>query len=480
MQFEAAVAEVIRLGEPDDVSLIAEDCLIVEDGSTSGDSEVSSSWAQAVRETISNKNFSIFLLTSWIYSSVQVVNRYFPIYLREINVTYVFVGLLVAILAGVQLLGEFTSGYLADNYDRRKLAALTMAINAVAYFILAFARSVWLVAIAFVVFGISSFPGKGGTAYILEQIDRRHGGVAVSLFTLGTVFGLIPLYFVGILLNMGIIFEEAMRTMFLFSAMAYVVCALVRIVWLDSTKSHVRIKAKGGILRDFLSENIRGIKLLFRVFPVFIAIMCLDALSDTFYGFSSLYFVNETLSFGIADINLMLILTLLFSIPLTLIVGRVFDKHGGRRLTIVVYSIMPVAIGLLIVAQTVDYIAPQTWLDAADAILPGLRVIFSLAFIATAMKSINDVLWFSVIDTYIQKSLPRQDLGKMLSLTAVFILAFVTFGNVPAGIIYETFQGVPLLLMAFCINFVILYLLATRSIEPRVSVDELESELATQ
>ena len=187
MQFVAAVVEVIRLGEPDDVSLIAEDCLVVEDGSTSGDSEVSSSWAQAVRETISNKNFSIFLLTSWIYSSVQVVNRYFPIYLREINVTYVFVGLLVAILAGVQLLGEFTSGYLADNYDRRKLAALTMAINAVAYFILAFARSVWLVAIAFVVFGISSFPGKGGTAYILEQIDRRHGGVAVSLFTRNSV-----------------------------------------------------------------------------------------------------------------------------------------------------------------------------------------------------------------------------------------------------------------------------------------------------
>ncbi len=457
--------------------LVSEEPLTDEETPTAEEPEAPSSWADAVRKTVSNKNFSIFLLTSWIYSSVQVVNRYFPIYLRDINVTYVFVGLLVAVLAGVQLLGEFTSGYLADNYDRRKLAALTMAINAVAYFILSIARDVWLVALAFVVFGVSAFPGKGGTAYILEQIDRRHGGVAVSLFTLGTVFGLIPLYVVGILLGAGLIFEEAMRAMFFFSAIAYVVCALVRIVWLDSTTSHVRAKGDGGILRDFLSENFRGVKLLLKVFPVFIAIMCLDALSDTFYGFSSLYFVNETLSFGIADINLMLILTLLISIPLTLIVGRVFDKHGGRRLTIVVYSVMPVAIGLLVVAQTIEYVAPQSWLDAAESIFPGLSVVFSLAFIATAMKSINDVLWFTVIDTYIQKSLPRQDLGKMLSLSAVFVLAFVTVGNVPAGLIYETFQGAPLLLMALGINFVILFLLATKSIDPRVSVEELESEL---
>jgi MFS family permease len=461
-----------RFGLDDELSFVQE--LVQED--TTGDE--APSWAESVRATVSNKNFTIFLLTSWIYSSVQVVNRYFPIYLRDISVTYVFVGALSAVLAGVSLLGEFTSGYLADNYDRRKLAALTMAINAVAYFILASTRDVWLVAVAFIVFGLGSFPGKGGTAYILEQIDRRHGGVAVSLFTLGTVFGLVPLYVVGVLLNLGIIFEEVMRTMFFFSAIAYAVCSVIRIVWLDSTTSHVRAKAEGGILRDFLSENVRGIRLLFRVFPVFIGIMCLDALSDTFYGFANLYYVNETLAFGIGDINLMLLLTLTISIPLTLILGRMFDKYGGRRLTIAVYSVMPVAIGLLVVAQTVEYIAPQALLDAADAVYPGLSVIFSLAFIATAIKSINDVLWFTVIDTYIQKSLPRQDLGKMLSLSAVFILACVTVGNIPAGFIYQTMQGIPLLFLALGLNFVILVILATKTIEPKVSVEELEAELS--
>jgi MFS family permease len=173
----------------------------------------------------------------------------------------------------------------------------------------------------------------------------------------------------------------------------------------------------------------------------------------------------------------MLLLTLTFSIPLTLYLGRLFDKHGGKKLTLMVYSVMPIAIGLLIVAQNVPYIAPTAWLAAADSIYPGLSVLFSLAFIATAIKSINDVLWMTVINTYIQKSLPRQDLGKMLSLTAVFVLSIVTVGQIPAGVIYELFRGIPLLFMALGLNFAILYILAARSIEPRVSVEELEEEL---
>ena len=98
------------------------------------------------------------------------------------------------------------------------------------------------------------------------------------------------------------------------------------------------------------------------------------------------------------------------SVPLTLLLGRIFDKQGGHRLTVVIYSVMPLAIGLLLIAQCVLYIAPVSWRNAVTTFYPGLRVIFLLAFLATATKSINDVLWRSLINTYIQKSLPRQDL----------------------------------------------------------------------
>ncbi|MBY8998981.1 MAG: MFS transporter, partial [Candidatus Thorarchaeota archaeon] len=178
----------------------------VESALAASDESVTTSWFEAVRQTVSNKNFTIFLVTAWIYMSLQVVNRYFPLYLRDVGLTYIMVGVLVSLLTGTSLIGEFVSGYLADNYDRRKLASITMAINGVGYFIIAFSGDILIMAMGFMMFGISSFTGKGGTAYIMEQIDRRHGGVAVSLFTLGTVFGLIPLFVVGVLLNLGIEF----------------------------------------------------------------------------------------------------------------------------------------------------------------------------------------------------------------------------------------------------------------------------------
>ncbi len=432
-------------------------------------------WLQSVRATLRNKNFTIFLITSWIYSSVQVVNRYFNLYFRDLGLTYVLIGVLTSGVGVVVLVGEFVSGYLADNHDRKKLASVTMAINGVGYFLFVFAFDIWSIAIAWLMFALSSFTGKGGTAYIMEQIDRRHGGVAISLFTLGTVFGLVPLFALGVLLNIGQTFVTVMRIMFFVSGVAYIVCAAIRIVWLDPTSGQKRPDRSKNIVRDFLRENVRGLKTLVKVFPVFIAVLSLDALSDTLYGFSSLYYVNETLSFGIADINLMMLLTLTISIPLTLLLGRFFDKHGGRRLTTVVYSVMPVAMVLLILAQSVPYVAPPEWITAADSIYAGLSVIFSLAFIATAVKSINDVLWFSVINTYIQKSLPRQDLGKMLSLATVVVLLFVTVGPIPAGVIYELYRGIPLLYMALVLNVVILIVLVRKSIEPRVSVQELEA-----
>ncbi|MDF1538364.1 MAG: hypothetical protein P1Q69_05635 [Candidatus Thorarchaeota archaeon] len=137
---------------------------------------------------------------------------------------------------------------------------------------------------------------------------------------------------------------------------------------------------------------------------------------------------------------------------------------------------MPVSISLLIVSGYVRYITPNDWIIAVDTIYPRLSIIFSLAFIATAMKSVNDILWLSVLDTYIQKTFPRTELGKMLGLSGVLVMKFLAFGPLLAGIIYTNWQGLPLLAITLIFNIVILVILGTKSLEPRVSVDELETE----
>jgi MFS family permease len=433
------------------------------------------SWWQSVRRVLSNRNWAIYLGTVWIYSSMNVLNQYFTLYFRDIGVSYIMVGILLSLMFVVNMIGTFFAGYIADNYDRRNLSAITMFINGTAFILLAISTEIVAITIALVIFGISSLTGTAGQAYSMEQIDRRLGGVANSLFTLGTTWGLVPLFAVSILLEMGTGFVSTMQLMLIAAGLLFYLSGTVRISMLKKLPRPERGAKDGNIIRDFLSENLRGFKLLFKVFPVFVLIIGIDAFSDAFYRFGSLYFVNETLAFTVEEINLMILVTLVFSVPLTLWLGRIFDKRGGRGVTIAVYSFMPLAVGLLILAQQIPYIAPAEWLTVTDSLFPGLSVIFSLAFIATAMKTINDTLWFSILGTYILKSLPRPDLGKMLSLTMVVVMLFISLGPIPAGIMYDLWQGLPLLYTVIILNGFILFVLITKSIEPKIDVEELEN-----
>ena len=431
---------------------------------------------QSVRRVLSVRNWRIYLLTTWVYNSMIILQQYFNLYFRDIGFSYVLTGVLTSALFGISLVGTIFSGYLADNYDRRKLSVFTMFVNGVGFLVLAFTTDYFLVMLGMIITGFSAFTAEGGIAYHMSQVDRRLSGVANSLFTLGNSMGLIPLILFGGMLSLGFGFVEIMQFLFILAGAVYLIAAMIRATLLESIPQPKRVGQSENIIKDFLSENVRGLRLIFIVFPMLVAIICFDAFSDSWYRFASTFFVNETLNFGLAEINLMFLITLMFSIPIAMYLGRVFDKRGGRRLTIVVYAVMPIAIALLILAQYVPYIAPTEWLTAADGIYPGLSVIFSLAFLATAMKQTNDILWFNVLGIYIIKSLPRPDLGKMLSLTKVMVFAFIALGPIPAGFIYTYWQGLPLLSTTLVVNIIILIVLATQTFEPRVSVEELEQE----
>ncbi len=434
-------------------------------------------WLQSVRYVTRNSNWTIYLLTVWIYSSLNVLYQYFNLFFRDIGISYIEIGLLLSGMFGIRLVGNFVSGYLADNYDRRKLSVFTMAVSALGYLFLVFADGLWLVVVAMATIGLASFTGTAGIAYQMQQVDRKFGGVAQSLFNLGNSLGLIPLYVISNLLSTGMEFVPVMRLLLLFAAILYFIAASVRAFALESIPLPKRHTTSDNLLRDFIGENIRGLRLLVRVFPVFVGLICVDALSDSFYQFANTYYLNETLEYTIGDINLMFLITLLISVPLTLYLGRFFDKHGGRKLTVIVYGIMPISIILLIAARFIPYYTPLEWVASLNNLFPGLGVVLTLAFLATAMKSINDTLWFSVLGTYIQKSLPRQDLGKLFSLTNVLVLAFIALGPIPAGWIYSIWQGLPLLVITLFLNIGILIVLVMKSIEPRISVEELEEEL---
>ena len=425
---------------------------------------------------MSNRNFKIFVVTNWIVGSLAIIWQVLNLYLRDLGIEYVALGLLYSLMTIVILLGNLVASYLADNYNRRNLAIITMALNGLGFLILAFASSFQMVALGLLIMSTSNFTGQGGTAYIMQIIDRRYGGVAVSLFTLGTIFALGPLFAMALMFNAGWEFIFIMRVVFFVGAILFGATVVIRIIWLESTPIPER-ERDSSILRDFVSESYRGLKLLLRVFPVLVGVMMIDALSDGFYNFSNLFYVNETLEFNIGQIFLMLLITMIVSVPLTLYLGHRFDKKGGKGITLAVYSVMPIALTLLIIAQYIKYIAPESWVNFLDSIYPGLGVILSVAFIATAIKTTNDNLWRMVLDSYIQKSLPKADIGKMLGLSTLMVLLVGIVSPIFSGIIYSLYEGVPLIVGAILLNIVILIILKTKSIEPRVDILELEAEL---
>lgn len=434
------------------------------------------SWFQAVKKLLSNRNWSIFLSTVWIYSSMVVVYEYFTLYFRDVGISYIMTGALFSFMFAINVVGNFISGYLVDNYDRRNLSVITMITPGIFFLTVSLTTDVFIIALAILIGGIGSLTTGAGEAYQMQQVDREFSGVAQSMFRLGTSLGIIPLYFFALMLDLGMSFVVLMQVTLFIAAILQFICAIIRATGMEQLPLPKRKTQSDDLLKDFISENIRGLRLLVRVFPIFIVVICIDALSDSFYSFSKNYFVNETLEFGYAEINLMILITLAFSVPLALAVGRVFDKRGGQGLTLAVYSLMPVSIFLLILSQNIRYIAPTIWVNSLDSIYPGLSVVLSLAFIATAMKSVNDILWATILSSYIQRSMPRSDFGKMLALSSVLVSIFVALGPIPAGIIYTNWQGFPLLVIILILNAILLFVLATRSLEPRMSIEELEAE----
>ena len=58
----------------------------VEESSPPSQDDVSNlTWFQAVKKLLSNRNWTIFLSTVWIYSSMVVIYEYFTLYFRDIG-----------------------------------------------------------------------------------------------------------------------------------------------------------------------------------------------------------------------------------------------------------------------------------------------------------------------------------------------------------------------------------------------------------
>jgi MFS family permease len=430
--------------------------------------ETKSGFLSSLRAVLTYRSYSVYLVTSWILGIFAIiVDSYLLLYLRDLLLGYILIGILMAVYMTMDMSARFLGGYVGDNYNRKWLSVLTMLVQGIGFFVFAFANTIlWLLLASFILASSSLF-ASGSTSYIYENIPVEHSGLAMGIFQTSSAFGLVGLGLVTWLLDAGTPFVAAIQLVFLLGGICYIVAAIIRTVFLAPSQPIKHQNRSANKLSDFLHQNATAAKLLVAILPVFLAVLLLDAFSDGFYGFVSMFYLNEALAFSIGEISLMLIVVLAASIPLSVAVGGFFDRHGSRRAILLVYSVMPVCLALLILAPIFPcWLPPEIVVQLATA-YPILEPLFSTAFLATAFKRINDILWWTLILTYLRRAIPRSETAKMLSIFMIITMIANIATPIPAAYIYTYFGAIPVLAITLLFNLLIVGILIVGNIEPK-------------
>ena len=441
-------------------------------------------WSQ-FKSVMSSRTYAVFLITNWLFGIGSPVGRYVSLFLRDmLFYNYVLIGFLSVYFTSLGIVAQLIGGYIGDNFDRKKLAVLTMLMNGIGFLVVGFSilanggvgftifgfnisLVLMIIFTGFSILSISNIVGSGSTSYIYDHIPREYAGVAIGIFQTTAGFGLLGLGIITWWLWMGIPFVQTVQYGFLFGGSLFIIASIIRVIYLAPAKPVPREKRSASNLRDFLSQNNHARKMIMAILPVFLGVLILDAVSDGLYNFVNLYFLNEALAFSVGEISLMLVVVLAVSIPLSIRVGGFFDQRGGRRAIFVVYSVMPVCVTLLLIAPLFPYWLPFPMIAPYIAAYPFLDPLLSTAFIAITLKNVNDILWGTLILVYLRRAIPRGDTAKMLSITFTIVAITGLFTPVPAAFAYTFLGAPPVLMVSLILNFVILAVLVFGNIEPK-------------
>jgi MFS family permease len=420
------------------------------------------SFLDSLRIVFSWRNYSIYLVTSWIFTAFSYLGLFFNLYLLKLNWEYVLIGTVLSITSAISATSRLIGGYVGDVSNRKHLSVVAMFMMAVYNLILGiFTEFSWII-LALLFFSTMDVFKGGSTAYIMDNIPKEHSGVGISFFSAGRVFGIITLGVFVVLTQMNE-FGSGLRSMFLTGGLFLVGASIVRAIFLEGKTPEVKREGVS-LVRFFIQDNKRAAGLLLKAVPGMIAIAIIDSLSDSLFSFGAYIYIYQDLHIEIPGLILMSLVTILVSVPLLLGSGRLSDRRGERITSLIVYSVMPICTLLLLIAPIFPYWVPQSVIDQAESLFPGLGAVFSTSFLALVMKSVNDAMWNLLLLTIIQKNLPRRDTSKILGMFWFIVYLFASIGPFFGGIVFHYFPKAYLFIVIFVLNLIILGWIATKGL----------------
>lgn len=425
---------------------------------------------KSLRHLSTYRSYSVYLVTAWIVGFFLVIfDKYFELFLRDILLDYVLVGVVLTILIFTEMICRFMGGYIGDNYNRKILSVgvvLTRSIGMIAF---ALSTDIVMVIIAAMIFGSAALFTSGSSAYLYENTPAEESGLAMALLQSSGGLGLIGLGSIIWLLSLGNSFLEAIRMMFLVGGISYAIAAVIRAAFLQPPDKLERETSSSNRFSDFITQNTLAAKLFVSNMFVFFIVLVVDAISDGMFRYVNMFYLNEALSFTYGEISLMLIVVLVVSIPLSIKVGSYFDQRGGKRAVLAVYSVMPISLTLLILAPIFPYWLPTQSVSIISMSYPILEPLLSTAFLSIAIKGVNDILWWTLILALLRRTIPKGETAKVISIVFIMLNLVGIFIPIPSGLIYSNFGALPLLLGSLLANFIILIILIRVNIEDSVS-----------
>ncbi len=422
----------------------------------------------ALQDIFAWPNYKIYLVTAWAFSGGTVIWSYFGLYLRYLKWDYVLIGVVLSAAATVSAVCRFLGGYIGDNTNRKTLAVVAMFMAAAYHIVVGLFTDTVMIIIGLLIISTMDLVKSGSSAYLLENIPDRHSGLALSLFSAGKSFGIATLLVLGALIPL-VGFTQGIRDMYLGVGVLLLLCTLVRALWLEGSPPDMRERKKT-LVMDFAAENINTMRELTRTMPTVLVIIVLDSMSDSIFKFGALIYSNEFVGIDILGINMILLGTLVVSVPLLLKTGRFSDTRGTRKAGMLVYGMMPIAAVLLVVAPAVPVWAPVGAVERADAVYPGLGVIFTTPFLAIMIKYVNDALWGLIIITLIKRMLPRNNTAKALAMMTMIGYACAAVGPLVGGFVFKYLPPSMLFVLVLWLNVIILGVLANTHMEEGGSV----------
>ena len=415
-------------------------------------------WRQSLRDIFSWRNYTVYLLTAWVFNAMAALWSFFNLYLRTLQWDFMIIGTMLSIVAIVSVSARLIGGYVGDVVDRKKLAVVAMLMTAAYSLIIGLFTDFSFIFIGLLILGMNDVAKGGSSAYIMDNIPSKHSGLSISLFMVGRSLGTVTIL-VFLIIEPVFGFAETFRRMYLLTGVFLLICAAARAYYLDPSPQKGRVEGTP-LWKDFVTENRQAIGILVRMMPGVLVVVIIDALSDSLFQFGALIYTNEILGVSYRGIAIMMLVYLVILTPLLLKTGRMSDMKGARKAALIVYIFMPICAGLLLVAPIFPQWAPDWLIGEAEASMEGLGVIFTTPFLAIVIKMVNDVLWYTILLALIRKRVPRKDTAKILAMFWAVVYLCQSIGPLTGGIIFTYFEQSYLFVIVLALNFLILGALA--------------------